>query len=71
MLENPMIENKHDSCHASSPKRDAGYQGVEKRQFGCVKMRYRSWKKNTAELFTLLALSNLRMVRSKLLDAVA
>jgi len=44
---------------------------VIKRQFGHVKVRYRGLKKNTAQLFTLFALSNLRMVRSKLLSGRA
>ena len=34
-----------------------------KRQFGYVKVRYRGLAKNTAQLTTLLALSNLWMVR--------
>ena len=38
---------------------------VIKRQFGHVKVRYRGLKKNTAQLFTLFALSNLWMVRRK------
>jgi len=42
---------------------------VIKRQFGFVKVRYRGLKKNTAELFTLFALSNLWMARSKLMRA--
>ncbi|PYE73764.1 DDE family transposase [Xylophilus ampelinus] len=40
---------------------------VIKRQFGHVKVRYRGLKKNTAQLLTLFALSNLWMVRGKLL----
>jgi IS5 family transposase len=44
---------------------------VIKRQFGFVKVRYRGLKKNTAQLFTLVALSNLWMVRSKLMGAGA
>jgi IS5 family transposase len=40
---------------------------VIKRQFGHVKVRYRGLKKNTAQLRTLFALSNLWMVRAKLL----
>jgi len=44
---------------------------VIKRQFGFVKVRYRGLKKNTAQLFTLFALSNLWMVRSKLMGAEA
>ena len=44
---------------------------VIKRQFGHVKVRYRGLKKNTAQLTTLFALSNLWMVRGKLLSAQA
>ncbi len=40
-----------------------------KRQFGCVKVRYRRSKKNTAQLTTLFALSNLWMAREKSLAA--
>jgi len=39
---------------------------VIKRQFGHVKVRYRGLKKNTAQLTTLFALSNLWMVRKTL-----
>ena len=39
---------------------------VVKRQFGHCKVRYRGLKKNTAQLVTLFALSNLWMVRKKL-----
>lgn len=41
---------------------------VIKRQFGFVKVRYRGLKKNTAQLTTLFALSNLWMVRGKLIQ---
>ncbi|WP_210545600.1 IS5 family transposase [Rhodoferax sp. PAMC 29310] len=44
---------------------------VIKRQFGFVKVRYRGLKKNTAQIVTLFALSNLWMVRSKLMGAQA
>ena len=44
---------------------------VIKRQFGHVKVRYRGLKKNTQQLMTLFALSNLWMVRSKLMEAAA
>ena len=44
---------------------------VIKRQFGHVKVRYRGLKKNTAQLVTLFALSNLWMVRSTLMGAGA
>ena len=40
---------------------------VIKRQFGHVKVRYRGLKKNTAQLVTLFALSNLWMARKQLL----
>ena len=40
---------------------------VIKRQFGHVKVRYRGLAKNTAQLHTLFALSNLWMVRHQLL----
>jgi len=40
---------------------------VIKRQFGYVKTRFRGLAKNTAQLTTLFALSNLWMVRRKLL----
>jgi IS5 family transposase len=44
---------------------------VIKRQFGHVKVRYRGLKKNTAQLVTLFALSNLLMARRKLLAVQA
>ena len=44
---------------------------VIKRQFGFVKVRCRGLKKNTQQLRTLFALSNLWMVRSKLMGAGA
>lgn len=40
---------------------------VIKGQFGHVKVRYRGLNKNTAQLHTLFALSNLWMVRGKLM----
>ena len=44
---------------------------VIKRQFGHVKVRYRGLMKNTAQLVTLFALSNLWMARGKLQAAQA
>jgi IS5 family transposase len=44
---------------------------VIKRQFGHVKVRYRGLKKNTAQLNTLFALSNLWMARRSLMGAKA
>ena len=40
---------------------------VLKRQFGFAKVRYKGLKKNTAQLVTLFALSNLWMARHKLM----
>lgn len=40
---------------------------VMKRQFGYIKVRYRGLEKNTAQVFTLFALSNLWMARRHLL----
>ena len=42
---------------------------VIKRQFGHVKVRYRGLAKNTAQLHTLFALSNLWMARRQLMAA--
>ena len=44
---------------------------VIKRQFGFVKVRYRGLRKNTAQLTTLFALSNLWMVRGELMQPQA
>ena len=44
---------------------------VTKRQFGHVKVRYRELKKNTQQLITPFALSNLWMARNSLLGAGA
>jgi IS5 family transposase len=41
---------------------------VIKRQFGYVKVKYRGLAKNTANLITLFALSNIWMVRKRLLN---
>ena len=41
---------------------------VIKRQFGYTKVRYRGLKKNTAQLITLFALSNIWMARDRLLQ---
>jgi IS5 family transposase len=40
---------------------------VIKRQFGHIKVRYRGLAMNTAQLHTLFALTNLWMVRRKLM----
>jgi IS5 family transposase len=41
---------------------------VIQRQFGYVKVRYRGLAKNTAQLITLFALSNIQMARSRLMQ---
>ena len=41
---------------------------VIKRQFGYVKVRYRALAKNTAQLITLFARSNIWMVRGRLMQ---
>ena len=65
-------ENEADAMIDKAEKLKAGIRAkvehpfrVVKRQFGYVKVRYRGLKKNTAQLFTLFARSNLWMVRSK------
>jgi transposase, IS5 family len=70
--------NAADACINQVEKLKAGIRAkvehpfrVIKRQFGFVKVRYRGLKKNTAQLFTLFALSNLWMVRSKLMAEAA
>lgn len=71
-------ENEADALIDQAEKLKAGVRAkvehpfrVIKRQFGFVKVRYRGLKKNTAQLFTLFALSNLWMVRGKLMGARA
>lgn len=67
-------ENEADALIEQTEKFKAGIRAkvehpfrVIKRQFGFVKVRYRGLKKNTAQLVTLFALSNLWMVRRKLM----
>ena len=71
-------ENVADAMIDQAEKLKAGIRAkvehpfrVLKRQFGFVKVRYRGLKKNTAQLFTLFALSNLWMVRDKLMGVGA
>jgi IS5 family transposase len=71
-------ENEADAMIEAAEKLKAGVRAkvehpfrVIKRQFGFVKVRYRGLKKNTAQFFTLFALSNLWMVRGKLMGAGA
>jgi IS5 family transposase len=71
-------ENEADALIDKAEKHKAGIRAkvehpfrVVKRQFGFVKVRYRGLKKNTAQLVTLFALSNLWMVRSKLMTGTA
>ena len=69
-------ENAADAMIDQAEKLKAGIRAkvehpfrVIKRQFGFVKVRYRGLTKNTAQLITLFALSNLWMVRGKLMGA--
>ena len=55
--------DKIEKCKASIQAKFEHSFGVLKRQFGYVKVRYRRLKKNTLQLRTLFALSNLWMVR--------
>ena len=71
-------DNEADAMIDKAEKLKAGIRAkvehpfrVIKRQFGFVKVRYRGLKKNTAQLFTLFALSNLWMVRKKLMGVGA
>ena len=71
-------DNEADALLDQAEKRKASVRAkvehpfrVIKRQFGFVKVRYRGLKKNTAQLFTLFALSNLWMARDKLMEAGA
>jgi transposase, IS5 family len=69
------IDNAADVLLDQAEKLKTGIQAkveqpfrVVKRQFGYVKVRYRGLKKNTAQLVTLFALSNLWIVRGKLME---
>ena len=71
-------DNEADALIDQAEKLKAGIRAkvehpfrVIKRQFGFVKARYRGLKKNTAQIITLFALSNLWMVRSKLMEVQA
>ena len=71
-------DNEADALIDKAEKLKAGVRAkvehpfrVIKRQFGFVKVRYRGLKKNTQQLFTLFALSNLWMVRAKLMQMQA
>ena len=70
--------NEADAMLDNAEKLKAGVRAkvehpfrVIKKQFGHVKVRYRGLKKNTAQLCKLFALSNLWMVRDKLMGARA
>ncbi|KQR13326.1 IS5 family transposase [Xanthomonas sp. Leaf148] len=56
-----------ESCKASIRAKVEHPFRVIKRQFGYTKVRYRGLAKNTAQVLTLFALSNLWMVRRQLL----
>ncbi|WP_439450104.1 IS5 family transposase [Stenotrophomonas sp. ATs4] len=58
-----------ESCKASMRAKVEYPFRVIKRQFGYTKVRYRGLAKNTAQVLTLFALSNLWMVRRQLMPA--
>ena len=67
-------DNQADALMDQAEKLKAGIRAkvehpfrVIKRQFGFMKVRYKSLKKNAAQLMTLFALSNLWMVRGQLM----
>ena len=61
------LMEKIEKCKASIRAKVEHPFRVLKRQVGCVKVRYRRLKKNMLQLKTLLALSNLWMVRHRLI----
>ena len=61
--------DKIEKCKASIRAKVEHPFRVVKRQFRFAKLRYRGLKKNTLQLKTLFALSNLWMARHKLLAA--
>ena len=58
---------KHEHRKASVRAKVEHPFRVIKRQFGLVKVRFRGLQKNTAQLLTLFALSNLWMARRRLM----
>ena len=58
-----------ETCKASMRSKVEHPFRVIKRQFGYTKVRYRGLAKNTAQVLTLFALSNLWMVRRQLMPA--
>ena len=78
LIERGLLLNEADALLDQAEKLKASIRAkvehpfrVIKRQFGFVKVRYREWKKNTAQIVTLFAVSNLWMVRSKLMGVRA
>jgi len=59
--------DKIEECKASIRAKVEHSFRVVKRQFGFVKVRYRGLKKNTLQLKTLFALSNLWKARHQLM----
>ena len=68
-VNNPIdaLVDKIEKCKASIRAKVEHPFRVVKRQFGFVKVRYRGLKKNTLQLKTLFALSNLWMARHQLI----
>jgi transposase, IS5 family len=69
-LSNPLDEliNQIEKAKASIRAKVEHPKRVLKRQFGHIKTRYKGLMKNTQQLHTLFALSNLWLVRGKLMQ---
>jgi IS5 family transposase len=63
------LVDKIEKCKASMRAKVEHPFRVVKRQFGYQKVRYRGLKKNTLQLKTLFALSNLWIARHQLMAA--
>ena len=63
------LVEKIEKCKASIRAKVEHPFRVVKRQFGFARVRYRGLKKNTLQLKTLFALSNLWMARHQLMAA--
>jgi len=71
-IQNARERRQHErweSCKASLRAKVENPFRVIKRQFGYTKVRYRGLTKNTDQVLTLFALSNLWMTRRHLLPA--
>ena len=68
-IEPDFVAERVEKMKASIRAKDGHPFRVIKRQFGFTKVRYRGLAKNTAQLVTLFALSNLWLARRQLIGA--